>query len=676
MNEIASTSYVMPEEVTRIVYSIGSSFVASHVIPWRFWYLNDTAAVIQDALGIHTLVYGTDYTVAGNPAASASNYYYDGGTMTLLASTWVNCTLTLWRSEPFIREYDISETGPLDVRLLNNQLDRQLNLIQDVRERLSRAYVRNEWEIAPNSQPLVHPTPYEGWVLGWTNGQLTNMPGSGVAGGGPMGPIGATGPQGPPGPVGDDGAPGNIGEMGPPGPQGDPGPIGGPGPPGQVGLKGDKGDTGATGPQGPQGIQGATGPQGIQGPIGLTGATGPQGPQGPTGAVSTVPGPTGPTGPTGPAGPQGLPGGTFPDAASDGSTYGRMNAAWNKVLPLAGGTLTGALAINLAAGSAALSLKGAGAGGTSLTLDRAVNSSAISIIGQMLGVNRWSVQPGNGATESTGNAGSDFAINRYTDAGTIIDTPLTITRSTGNAFFSAIVTSNGQIAVDTVAGTPHAFLGKTGGSNRWSIQLGNATAESGSNVGADLAINRFTDAGVFIDVPLMITRSNGQASFNGRISGAAGVQATGYVTRTGTSGAYGGNNFNINFGTGSQLWIDATNTGTITVSSDYRIKRDVAPLSSMWERAKKLRPISYKHKDWTPPWEEQTEQPFFRGDDTEHWGFTAHELQEDLIPDAASGRKDEEHVIQSPNPWTVLAALTKVLQEAMARIEALEARLV
>jgi hypothetical protein len=29
--------------------------------------------------------------------------------------------------------------------------------------------------------------------------------------------------------------------------------------------------------------------------------------------------------------------------------------------------------------------------------------------------------------------------------------------------------------------------------------------------------------------------------------------------------------------------------------------------------------------------------------------------------------------IQAPNPWTVIAALTKALQEAMARIEALEA---
>ena len=61
-------------------------------------------------------------------------------------------------------------------------------------------------------------------------------------------------------------------------------------------------------------------------------------------------------------------------------------------------------------------------------------------------------------------------------------------------------------------------------------------------------------------------------------------------------------------------------------------------------------------------------------DGVERWGFLAHELQDALIMDAATGYKDTTEEIQSPNPWTVIAALTKALQEAMARIEALEAR--
>jgi len=59
-------------------------------------------------------------------------------------------------------------------------------------------------------------------------------------------------------------------------------------------------------------------------------------------------------------------------------------------------------------------------------------------------------------------------------------------------------------------------------------------------------------------------------------------------------------------------------------------------------------------------------------DDLERWGFIAHELQETMTRSAASGYKDVPNEIQSPNPWTMLAAVTKALQEAMARIEALE----
>jgi hypothetical protein len=63
----------------------------------------------------------------------------------------------------------------------------------------------------------------------------------------------------------------------------------------------------------------------------------------------------------------------------------------------------------------------------------------------------------------------------------------------------------------------------------------------------------------------------------------------------------------------------------------------------------------------------------FEADDIERWGFVAHELQATLVPSASTGVKDSPDTIQSPNPWTVIAALTRALQEAMSRIEALEA---
>ena len=183
----------------------------------------------------------------------------------------------------------------------------------------------------------------------------------------------------------------------------------------------------------------------------------------------------------------------------------------------------------------------------------------------------------------------------------------------------------------------------------------------------------------------------GTATVNGT------VQATGYNTRPGISGGLGSNAFNL-FYPGVQLWIDNTNVGNIAIASDYRIKKDIIDLPGMWETVKALRPIKYTQAQFTPPSHvkfvagevlkarkeaegnpdakprEVNTGPLVEADDIERWGFIAHELQATLTPSAASGEKDSPDTIQSPNPFTVIAALTKALQEAMVRIEALEAR--
>jgi hypothetical protein len=63
---------------------------------------------------------------------------------------------------------------------------------------------------------------------------------------------------------------------------------------------------------------------------------GPPGQQGPPGAQ----GPQGPTGPAGPAGPTGPPG-SFVDAPTDSTTYGRLNGNWVRVLAVTGDILDG-----------------------------------------------------------------------------------------------------------------------------------------------------------------------------------------------------------------------------------------------------------------------------------------------------------------------------------------------
>lgn len=53
-----------------------------------------------------------------------------------------------------------------------------------------------------------------------------------------------------------------------------------------------------------------------------------------------------------------------------------------------------------------------------------------------------------------------------------------------------------------------------GTEGRFSVQINN-TAEAGSNVGSDFRVVRYTDAGVAVDAPLFIKRSNGQVGIGG-----------------------------------------------------------------------------------------------------------------------------------------------------------------
>jgi hypothetical protein len=173
---------------------------------------------------------------------------------------------------------------------------------------------------------------------------------------------------------------------------------------------------------------------------------------------------------------------------------------------------------------------------------------------------------------------------------------------------------------------------------------------------------------------------NGSFNCVGDINTGVGrVNGAGYMCRYGYNGSLG-NVFNWWWNSDSHMYcfVDSTNMGWVAFNSDYRIKKDVAPLPSMWDRVKALRPISYTHCDFTPPieLEKNPDAPLmFHSDDDPYWGFIAHELQETLITSAASGVKDAPDQVQAPNPWVVIAALTKALQESMGRVESLEARM-
>ena len=111
--------------------------------------------------------------------------------------------------------------------------------------------------------------------------------------------------------------------------------------------------------------------------------------------------------------------------------------------------------------------------------------------------------------------------------------------------------------------------------------------------------------------------------------------------------------------------LNYTNTGTsLVTSSDYRLKENIVAIPNAIARTKQLNPVQFNFI--TEP-EENVE------------GFIAHELGQ-VVPEACLGEKDAVNEDGSVKPQTiskekVIPLLTAALQEAIAEIETLKARL-
>jgi len=127
------------------------------------------------------------------------------------------------------------------------------------------------------------------------------------------------------------------------------------------------------------------------------------------------------------------------DAPSDGNTYARKNAAWSRIdnnpfgyVLKAGDTMTGDLTISKST--------------PALGFNKSASGQTQGINGYTNSVLRWSVAFGDANAESGSNVGSNFAISRFNDAGTAIDTPLNITRSSGAVAIRGTQTNDAAIA--------------------------------------------------------------------------------------------------------------------------------------------------------------------------------------------------------------------------------------
>jgi hypothetical protein len=147
--------------------------------------------------------------------------------------------------------------------------------------------------------------------------------------------------------------------------------------------------------------------------------------------------------------------------------------------------------------------------------------NARSVFFQTSSSNRWALIA-NSTAEGGSNAGTNFELRRYSDAGADLGIVMDVIRSSGNINFNTgggtSTFTNDIIAPFLQLSRPatniRPIIFRTSGSTRWEVRV-NGGAESGSNAGSDFEIRRYSDAAADLGLVMSSTRSNGNITFNG-----------------------------------------------------------------------------------------------------------------------------------------------------------------
>src|SRR5678816_54822 len=158
-----------------------------------------------------------------------------------------------------------------------------------------------------------------------------------------------------------------------------------------------------------------------------------------------------------------------------------------------------------------------------LILKKTVNTGQNNqLLGMLNTTVRWLLVLGDSTTESGANVGSDFTLYRYDDAGALIGIALTVKRSTAELTLGGdlkLTKTSPYVRLNKAAGgQAQGIEGDTNGSARWVLNLGDSAAETGANAGSNISLNRFSDAGAYIDTTLAINRATAKVDITGDLS--------------------------------------------------------------------------------------------------------------------------------------------------------------
>ena len=235
------------------------------------------------------------------------------------------------------------------------------------------------------------------------------------------------------------------------------------------------------------------------------------------------------------------------------------------------------------------------------------------ILGAKSGSSRWELQLGTGESETGGNVGSNFYINRYADNGSYIGAALSINRANGVAGFGAAISVPGNISGYNFVITNQAVgdagtFGFTNGNGASVIIYGNSSAGAGRM--------DFTTSGTqrgWIDI-------NGRWNINSQLSMQPILGSTQYTNALFFQTNYANDAFyiqgyhnpgveaSLNFVNTSKIckidnagnWWVVNGTGykpgggVWADSSDIRTKEDIQDYTRGLSAITKLNPVTYK----------------------------------------------------------------------------------
>ena len=254
--------------------------------------------------------------------------------------------------------------------------------------------------------------------------------------------------------------------------------------------------------------------------------------------------------------------------------------------------------------------------------------------------------------DSSGNLGLGVTPSAWSTTGNLqLKSGSNISAGTGIGLYSNGYFNAGWKYIDSTYATGY---GQSGGSHLWYIA---ASGTAGNTITFTQAMTLDASGNLLVGTTAQPSASVYGSAFIAATESRRVLMMSGDSTATSNRIEF----FNPN---GSVGKIDVSGSSTTyATSSDYRLKKDVQPMTGALAKVAALKPVTYKWKV----------------DDSAGEGFIAHELAE-VVPQCVTGEKDAINEDGSIKPQAIdtsflVATLTAAIQELKAEVDSLKAQL-